>query len=270
MPTSRADQLAAFLSKGYDRGADAFRDASNQSAQMDIEGQRARQMEAWRQAQLEEREKDRKLRESEGAENRALRKATQQSLDHARDERKDERLVQVIDKSGLPETLPALIGAKQYEGKSHIPGINLLPNSMQGLAANIKGGLGEMFGVEKWKGSGEEFQKMQRLLNMDIRQLSGTAVTAYEEGRKMVEAGMKGGSAAQVKLGIEMMEDSARSNAQNIVAGFGQEAVDRYERQGGLALRDLIKGQSKAPAKAGAKPQMSFDEYKKRKAAGKL
>lgn len=149
-----------------------------------------------------------------------------------------------LDKQGVPETSSALEGVnKSWQGgKSVTPLLNALPESIQGAAANLKSRAGEFLGKDDWKGAGEEFQSIKRLMNIDTRNMSGQAVSKHEAGRQMVEKGMAlGGNPEMVRQGIEMMRGALGENVANIEAGYPKAVTDTYAgRRGVTSLRDLI------------------------------
>lgn len=182
------------------------------------------------------------------------------NLRERQDARDDRDLVTVgerADRAGIPgglaaagnlETMTAgpdgkggMLQNPDYKVKSAGPIANFLPQSVKNL--------GESIGLMP-KGSSQESALVQRLVNADIRSLSGTAVTTYEQGRQNVEKGMSGfGDPNLVKIGIKQMADALDSAGQNIESSSRPEIVDQFREQGGaLRLRDYLQ---KKPAGGG-------------------
>lgn len=194
-----------------------------------------------------------------------------------REERAVERLGDKIDKSGIAETAPALRQAESsFKGTSVGPGINILPTGLHGGVANImsrvaESPLGKYMGVqESWKGAGEEFQDLQKLLNVDTRKFTGANATKFEIARKEVEQGLRmGGSKEQVAKGIASMRAIAESEANNIEASFRPSAVETYTgRQGIKHVRDLL-GSGPAKAPGGLSPEEAAELESLKKELGK-
>jgi alkanesulfonate monooxygenase SsuD/methylene tetrahydromethanopterin reductase-like flavin-dependent oxidoreductase (luciferase family) len=120
--------------------------------------------------------------------------------------------------------------------------MNVLPEGLQGVVANVRSRLGEALNKPEWKGSGEEWQELQRLRNIDIRSFSGSAQTMAEAARQMIEKGVQaGGSPEQVKRGMQMMRQAAEINAKNLEAGSTPEALKVYtQQQGGVSPSGLL------------------------------
>lgn len=173
----------------------------------------------------------------------------------ARDDRDLTKLGERIDKAGIPNTLSAMgnlesltasgdqggmLTNPDYQVKSAGPVANFLPQ----FAKNI----GEKVGLMP-EGASQEAALIQRLMNADIRAMSGTAVTAYEQGRQNVEKGMSGGGDPNlVKIGIKQMADAVDSAGQNIESSSRPEVVKTYQQQGGkFRLKDYLSG-GKSPA----------------------
>lgn len=211
---SRSDQLAAFLSGGFQQGGKA------------IEG-------GWDSAS---REQIAKAGAGDHNLDRLLKLKQLQSLEGERTDRAVERFSGNVEKSGIPQATPALQAAeKSFKGKSVGPIMNVLPEPVQGVAANVKSRLGEFLGKKDWQGSGEEFQDLSRLRNIDVRQFAGAAQTQAETAKQMIEKGMQaGGSPDQVRQGMQMMRTAMQSHAKNIEAGTRPAALAEYERRGGI------------------------------------
>lgn len=229
---SRVSQLAEFLKGGMDIGAKGFGGAVDA------------------------------MSKQSGLDN-TLKQAQLNALEQERNDRATERYSQAVDKSGVPQVAPALETAeKSFAGKSVGPIMNMLPTGLQGIAANIKSRAGEMLNVPEWKGAGEEFQDLQRLMNIDTRAFAGAAQTKFEQAKQEVEKGLQAGaSPEQVRSGIQKMRDSLNENARNVIGGARPQAAQEYEKRGGMSLSDLIRGKSAslrqtagAPAAGGLDP----------------
>lgn len=155
---------------------------------------------------------------------------------------KTKSLSETVEKIGLPALSEDLRSVyKNWKGgESVTPVMNMIPGSaLQGVAANIKG-----------DGAGEEFQALQRLANREIKELSGTAVTMYEEGRNKVQRGMAaGGTPDMVKEGIAMMHSALQEQQKNIRGGYDEEVVNKY-----LSNRQLDSWDNMLPPNQWKKP----------------
>ena len=124
-----------------------------------------------------------------------------QTFNNAREDKTDAKLTRFGDrvaKANLPQSMSALanleagtrsLGADgkpaggllsnpNYEVKSAGPVANALPQFVKNI--------GEKVGLMP-EGASQESALVQRLMNMDIRNMSGTAVSTYEQGRQNVE-----------------------------------------------------------------------------------
>lgn len=155
-----------------------------------------------------------------------------------------------VEKEGIPATMSAIANLEKgtsdptkgaggivtnpdYDVKSAGPIANALPQ----WAKNM----GESVGLMP-QGSSNEAALMQRLMNFDIKNLSGTAVSNHEMGRQNVEKGLAvGGDSSLVKLGIKQMTDAINSSAQNIVSSSRPGVINTFRKQGGkLTLEDYL------------------------------
>lgn len=180
-----------------------------------------------------------------------------QDRQEARTDRQVREIADRTEKEGIPQMAPALQSAKaKFQGKSVGPLMNMLPTSLQGVAANVRSRAGEMLGKDDWKGSGEEFQELQRLMNIDIRQFAGAAQTQMETAKQMIEKGIQaGGSADQVRRGMEMMQDALNSSARNIEAGSNPNSLQEYRaRYGGKSPLEIAQGGAAVAAPPAAEP----------------
>lgn len=182
-----------------------------------------------------------------------------QAIDERNDARDDKDLVHLgerIDKGGIPNAMSGLANLEtgtndsgkggiltdpSYQVKSAGPVANMLPQ----FAKNI----GEKVGLMP-KGSADEAALIQRLVNADIKALSGSAVSTHEMGRQNVEKGMSaGGDPNLIKIGIKQMKDAIESGAQNVASSTRPEVLDKFKQQGGkLSLEEFLgKGSSRQP-----------------------
>ena len=232
--TSRVDQLAEFLQSGMKSGADAVRTG--------YEG---------------------KLKANAAANDPLTQLLKAQQLQALQDDRRDratERFAGAVEKSGIPQIAPALQSAeKSFQGKSVGPVLNMLPEAVQGIAANVKSRAGEMLDKPEWKGAGEEWQELTRLRNIDVRQFAGASQTQAESAKQMIEKGLQaGGSPDQVKRGMQMMQEAMAEHARNLEAGVRPDALQEYERRGGVAPSRLV-GKTATQPKGGAVPAAAPD-----------
>lgn len=187
----------------------------------------------------------------------------------ARADRQQREVADRVDKQGIPETSQALAGVdRSFKGASVGPIMNAMPTSLHGPAANIKSRLGELLGKPEWQGAGEEYQDLNRLMNIDTRNFAGSAQTAHEMGRQMSEKGLgMGGSTDQVRQGIEMMRQASQENVKNIEAGSATPGLQRYTESRGIkSLQDLIP----VGHKAGVAGQRAPVKQVRNKSTGKV
>jgi len=118
------------------------------------------------------------------------------------------------------------------------------------------------------KGAAEESTLIARLVNADIKNLSGSAVSAHEMGRQNVEKGMSaGGDPNLIKLGIKQMQDALSEGAKNIESSTRPEVLGTFKKQGGKTRLEEFLGKPSAPQQ---NAPMSFEEFKAARKAGKL
>lgn len=188
------------------------------------------------------------------------------------DEKKDlqsriEKFRDDYAKTGIPSTLPLIqrldeltgIISKENPDKSKLPGVgtNMMRGTLGASAATMLSGA---------YGGKETNQILQKLLNADIRNMSGQAVSRYEEGRNLVASGMGvGGSEQDVINGIRLMHEALRGAERDVRAAYPKEALDTYEARGGTAEMSPSKRRAqvaqektkKAPAPTGETRQYS-------------
>lgn len=203
----------------------------------------------------------------------------------ARNDRDLTKLGERVSKANIPTSIAALKNLEQGTAQNNKGGILSDPNykvkSTGPVANTIRGlpggntalNIGESVGLMP-KGSQQEMQLVQRLLNQDIRNMSGTAVSVYEQGRQNVEKGMTGaGDPNLIKLGIKQMQDAIGAESQNIKASTRPSVVKTFEKQGGeLSLADLLTKRNNAnagsvPNQQSINPRARLEELR-RKARG--
>lgn len=189
----------------------------------------------------------------------------QQAMSERQDARSDRDLVKLgerVDKSGIPNQMAAMANLEQrtatdkaggmltnpdYEVKSAGPIANALPQ----FAKNI----GESVGLMP-KGAAEESQLIQRLVNADLKNLSGTAVSTHEMGRQNVEKGLSiGGDPNLIKLGIKQMRDAIEAGSQNIESSTRPEVLQTFKKQGGKTTLEEFLGKPSQPSAGGLSPE---------------
>lgn len=193
------------------------------------------------------------------------------AISERRDRQDDRDLVKLgerISKANIPVTMSAFANLenttnkdgqggfltnKSYKVKSTGPVANTIRSIPGGqMALNI----GERMGLMP-EGAGEETALVQRLMNQDIRNMSGTAVTAYEQGRQNVEKGMTGaGDPNLIKLGVKQMQDAISSEANTIESSTRESVVDTFRKQDGkINLQEYLGGKQPQTPQS-AQPQM--------------
>lgn len=142
-------------------------------------------------------------------------------------------------KTNIPAMLPAFrnldkltgILTKDKTNTAKLPGYGTNAISAIPLVGQALGNL-----AAKRYGGQAERQVLMSLLNTQIRDRSGQAVTKYEEGRNLLEAGMApGGNEEDVTRGVRMMYESMLENDRSVRAGYDPAVVDTYVGRGGLA-----------------------------------
>lgn len=163
-----------------------------------------------------------------------------------------------MDKAGVPQTQSALAAlesaSRSVDDKGNETGgmvtnpnykakfggglLNVLPSRFMGAYEKV--GLAP-------QGAQEELQLASRLMNMDTKAFSGTAVSKHEEGRKLVERGMGiGGNPQDITRGVQIMAEAAEESKNNIVSSTPPDVVDRYKSQKGkVTLQDYFGGVTK-------------------------
>lgn len=140
-------------------------------------------------------------------------------------------------KTGIPTALPIFekldkltgIVSGEKPNLSKLPGVTTNTLRSLPLIGNAAGSI-----AAKRYGGGEEYQLLQKLLNADIRNLSGQAVTKYEEGRTLVASGMgPGANEKDVVRGVRLMYDALKGADQDVRAAYPVEVVEVYESRGG-------------------------------------
>lgn len=184
-----------------------------------------------------------------------------QDRQDARADRDLTKLGDRVSKENIPGTMSALANLEKgtadkesgqgmltdpdYKVKSTGPYANFMPQFMKNV--------GEKVGLMP-KGASNEAALIQRLMNADIRSMSGTAVTSYEQGRQNIEKGMSGaGDPDAIKLGIKQMKDAVESSANNIESSTRPNVLKQYKDQGGaIRLEDFLgKKVERAPDSGG-------------------
>ena len=155
-----------------------------------------------------------------------------------------------------------MITNKDYQPKSAGPYINAVPNALMGPAV----ALGEKFGMLP-QGAAEERRAIQRIQNVDIKQLSGAQVSAFEEARNKIAQGQSlGGDPALLRQGIQEAHAVLEAEAKNIESAFPQDTKDRYRAEGGEfdVNRMIQRGQptQQAPAPQGGQRPPTIEEWR--------
>jgi len=270
MAKTIGDYFLRGLEQGQERGSKAAQSARDQQQKADLEnylmGQKIKAVEDLRQRYPEQ---------DVGAEGVYIRERDQlsnylrgQQIDALQEERDRKRVQDVADrveKTGLAKIAAPLQQAeKSFKGKSVGPFLNILPVGIQAGVTNIMSRIGESrYGPESWKGAGEEFQDLQKLMNIDTREFTGASATRFEQARKEVEQGLRmGGSAEQVARGIQSMREIYEQEAKNIQAGAHPAAVAEYSKRMGIgSIPDIL---GKPPGQAPMQQSSPEDAEKKR------
>lgn len=162
----------------------------------------------------------------------------------ARSDKQEERLDKSVERfqkayanTGVLDALPFLQQIERETGV--ITGTNENKKKLPGTATNIVrslpliGNSAALAMAKSYKG-GATAQALQGLLNAQIKNLSGAAVSSYEQGRNLVQAGMApGGSEEDVARGIQLMLQGFKEADTSVRAAFDPAVINTYERRGG-------------------------------------
>lgn len=153
-------------------------------------------------------------------------------------------------KTGIPTMMPKFKKLDQLTGvlSSDKPKLDKFPgygtNALRSLP--VIGNSAAAIAAKSYGGE-EQNQILQSLLNADIRQLSGQAVTKYEEGRTLVTAGMgAGGNERDVVRGVRLMYEAMQGADRDARAGYTPDVVAEYERRGGVTGMKLNPSEERA------------------------
>lgn len=114
-------------------------------------------------------------------------------------------------------------------------------------------------------------QAVAALKNIILRARSGGAVTPQEEKRFLEEIGIGATrSDAQLRAGIKNVLNRLQAKQQNILAGFGDEAKQKYLDRGGRLEKILPSPPTKEDAKWTEDKERRYQELKAKQQAGEL
>jgi hypothetical protein len=92
------------------------------------------------------------------------------------------------------------------------------------------------------QGAEKEAQAIQRLINVDTKQMMGTAVNKFEEGRQLIEKGMSSGDPDAIKRGMQMAVAAYKADQGSIRAAYPPEVIAEFEKRGGTpGIETLLK-----------------------------
>lgn len=145
--------------------------------------------------------------------------------------------VEAVTKS---DTGGGILTNPNYEPKSAGTIINAVPNFLMGPAVAI----GEKAGLLE-KGAAAERRALQKIMNMDIKRISGASVTAFEEARNKIAQGQSmGGDPSLVRDGMVEALNVLKAEERNIDASFASDIKERYRAEGGDHGVDAVIGGS--------------------------
>lgn len=177
-----------------------------------------------------------------------------QALENAATEKQEAALTKFGDRLTKSENpnMVASLAALEGATKGSSGGILTDPNYQvkSGAKTNLLRSvplIGGMLasGIEKLglnpAGTEQEAQALQRLRNIDIKKLSGSAVSRSEEGRQNIEKGISSGDEEAIKRGVAMMRQASDMESQNIKGSTRPEVLSQYKQRGGqFELSDLL------------------------------
>lgn len=155
-----------------------------------------------------------------------------------------EQATQTVDEDGNVSS-GGLLTNPDYEVKSVGPVLNITPD----FAKPAVIWAGEKLGTLP-NGTADESRALQQLINVDTREMSGVAVTAFENARNRLSQGLAAG--ADPKLIRQYAQEAHRALqdvAQNVESGYNPRIRGMYQQFGGtLPSQDLnLGGAPKAP-----------------------
>lgn len=221
--------------------------------------------------------------------------ARQDKLERQRDASL-EKFEKAYTKTGIAGALPFI---RQLEGETGIvsgedASLKKLPGTATNFARNIPF-IGNFVAgnMAKFYDGSATAQAIQGLLNAQIRTQSGQAVTSYEEGRTLTQAGLSTGNEKDVARGIKLMLEGLQEADRSVRSAFPEAAADFTSGGGQGSIQEevapitqgrKIRKQAKAGAKSDTESNAQYisevrqaraklDEYRQRRwkdlAAGK-
>lgn len=175
-------------------------------------------------------------------------------------DRSVERFQKAYSGTGVLDALPFLQALERETGV--VTGINVDKKKLPGAATNVVrsipliGNSAALAMAKSYKG-GAAAQALQGLLNAQIKNLSGAAVSSYEQGRNLVQAGMApGGNEEDVARGIQMMLAGLKEADTSVRAGFDPQVISTYESRGGQVpvVDKIMRDESASRDKRGKGP----------------
>lgn len=207
-----------------------------------------------------------------------------------------EKFEKAYTKTGIAGALPFI---RQLEGETGIvsgedASLKKLPGTATNFARNIPF-IGNFVAgnMAKFYDGSATAQAIQGLLNAQIRTQSGQAVTSYEEGRTLTQAGLSTGNEKDVARGIKLMLEGLQEADRSVRSAFPEAAADFTSGGGQGSIQEevapitqgrKIRKQAKAGAKSDTESNAQYisevrqaraklDEYRQRRwkdlAAGK-
>lgn len=173
--------------------------------------------------------------------------------------------------NGFNSALQEIEGATNRDGKggvlSNPNATTLSKGGMKGLIPDAGMGIAEMIGVVP-KGATEESKGFQRLANEYMKATSGMRVTPEAAAREKAAMGnVISGDPQLAAKGARALGKMMKERLAAIQGGYDQPALDQVHAKTGdpAAFYSTIYDDNAVPP-----PPMSFEEFKQRKAAGKL
>lgn len=194
-------------------------------------------------------------------------KDRREAQDEKRQDKQDTRVKQLSD--NISKTNQAQIASpfevleKETGG---LTGQNVDKSKLPGYWTYLAGkvplvGPGIQSQMAKTYGGQDTLRALQGVMNVELKDRSGGAVTLPEENRYMIESGMSTGDPDQVLKGAQTVFNKFKASDENARAGFDSDVNSQYQSQGGLApvqerIQRIAQERAKSLPSAGeAQPQ---------------
>ena len=151
-----------------------------------------------------------------------------------------------VDKDGNP--VGGILTNPNYAVKSVGPVVNMIPDGLKPMALNV----GEKLGMVD-KGAANEARAIQQIINVDTKEMSGVAVTAFENARNRLAQGLAAGASPElIRQYTQEAYKALQDVSQNVESGYNPRIREMYKQFGGtLPSQDLSLGGGASPKAPG-------------------